>query len=194
MIERARSTSVLAIVLGGALGLIAATQTWLNVIVDDGANQALEVTGSAALPLLTPLSLAAMALGVVLSLAGRVLRYVFGVIAVIIGAALLVQTIPLLTGVPLAAVAPAITKATGISGDDAVSALVGSVSLTAWPIVALVAWILLVVAGAFVLVTASRWRTGSSRYRTGGAQPHGDGPLDAVDSWDELSRGDDPTS
>ncbi|MCD2497412.1 Trp biosynthesis-associated membrane protein [Microbacterium nymphoidis] len=194
MIERARSLSVLAIVLGGGLGLIAATQTWLNVVVDDGANQALEVTGSAALPLLTPLSLAAMALGVVLSLAGRILRYVFGVIAVIIGAALLVQTIPLLTGVPLAAVAPAITAATGISGDDAVSALVGSVTLTAWPIVALVAWVLLVVSGVFVLLTGSRWRTGSSRYRSGAPQHHAEGPLDAVDSWDELSRGDDPTS
>jgi hypothetical protein len=194
VIERARSLSVLAIVLGGALGLIAATQTWLHVIVDDGANQALEVTGSAALPLLTPLSLAAMALGVVLSLAGRILRYVFGVIAVIIGVALVVQTVPVLTGVPLSAVAPAITAATGISGDDAVSALVGSVTLTAWPIVALVAWVLLILAGGFVIVTASRWRTGSSRYRSGAPQHHAEGPLDAVDSWDELSRGDDPTS
>jgi len=45
-----------------------------------------------------------------------------------------------------------------------------------------------------VLTTWRRWKVGGRRYRTDAPTdaPH-DGPVDAVDSWDELSRGSDPT-
>ena len=67
----------------------------------------------------------------------------------------------------------------------------------------LVGWVVLLAAGAFVLATARTWKGAGRRYRTdaaprsGGAlgdrHPTASAPLDAIDSWDGLSRGEDPT-
>ena len=191
---RSRSLSVFGIFLAGAVGLIAATQTWITVVVADGSAEPLEVAGASAVAVLAPLSLAAMALGIALSIVGRVLRWVFAVLAVIIGAALSWLTITVITGPPVSAVAGAVTEATGIAGDDSIAALIHTMTLTAWPYVALVCWILLIAAGVFALATAKDWKASGKKYRTA-TQPHAhtEGPLDAVDSWDDLSRGDDPT-
>ncbi|MFH5905902.1 hypothetical protein ACHM19_15340, partial [Clostridium perfringens] len=45
--------------LAGALGVISSTQTWIDVTLADGAQQTLAVPGADAVPVLTPLSLAA---------------------------------------------------------------------------------------------------------------------------------------
>ena len=62
MIARARMLGVLAILLGGAVGIVGSTQTWLEVTLRSGATEALSVPGASALPLLAPLSLAALAI------------------------------------------------------------------------------------------------------------------------------------
>ena len=51
----------------------------------------------------------------------------------------------------------------------------------------------LFLAAVMVLLTGRRWKTGGRRYRTGAATAPADGPIDPIDSWDELSRGTDPT-
>ncbi|WP_295791168.1 Trp biosynthesis-associated membrane protein [uncultured Microbacterium sp.] len=194
--RRARSTAVLAMLAAGAIGVIASTQTWIDVTLDDGAQQTLAVPGAEALPVLTPLSLAALALGAALSIVGPVLRYVFGALGVLIAAMVGVGTTQLLVSPPVSATAATVTDATGISGTDAVASLVTDLSLTPWPAVTLLAQLVLAAASVFTLVTARRWASGASRkYRTAteaGAdtvRPH-----DAIDSWDDLSRGDDPTA
>ena len=58
----------------------------IDVTLNDGAQQTLAVPGSDALPVLTPLSLAALALGAALSIAGPVVRYVFGALGLAIAA------------------------------------------------------------------------------------------------------------
>lgn len=195
MIRRARLASVLATLLAGAIGILSSTQTWLDVTVSGGVSDSLAVSGAAAVPVLAPLSLAALALGAALSIVGRVLRYVFGALMLAIGAVLAILTGMVVFTHPVAAVAASVTTATGISG-DAVAGLVGTITPTPWPVVALVAWVLLLASGAFTLATAHRWRSTGRRYRTGGAHRAAaeDQPLDAVDSWDDLTRGDDPTA
>jgi hypothetical protein len=95
---------------------------------------------------------------------------------------------------PLAAVAPTVTEATGLAGASAVSDVVASVTPTFWPILALVGWVLLLASAVFALLTWRRWKAGGRRYRTGADAPaHVEGPVDAIDSWDDLSRGTDPT-
>ncbi|MFZ8757326.1 Trp biosynthesis-associated membrane protein [Microbacterium sp. HMH0099] len=195
--RRGRSVAVLAMLLAGALGVISSTQTWMDVVLADGAQQSLSVPGSDALPVLTPLSLAALALGAALSIVGPVLRYVFGVLGLAIAAIVGVSTAQILFTAPVSATAATVTEATGISGLDAVADLVADISLTPWPALTLVVQVLLAVAAVFTLVTARRWRSGAGRkYRTetataadGTSRPH-----DAIDSWDDLSRGDDPTA
>lgn len=188
--RRAKSTSLLLILIAGAIGVLSSTQTWLTVTRADGG-EALDVAGNAALPVLAPLSLTALALCAAIALVGPVMRRVFAAIAVVVGALMLVMTARILFQHPLDAVGPALTKATGLAGDTALSALVDGITVTAWPWVALAGWILLLGGGGLALATAGRWRSGGRRYATTPA-PH-EGPVDAVESWDELSRGTDPT-
>jgi len=193
MIRRARLLSVVATLLAGAIGIISSTQTWLMVALKAGGDP-LPVPGASAIPVLAPLSLAVLALGGALSIVGPVLRYVFGALSVLASASLLWLTVPVVFAPPTSAVASTVTTATGITGRDAVAGLVGSLTATAWPAVALAGWILLAATGVFTLVTAHAWRRVGRRYEAE-QTPHApaEGPLDAVDSWDELSRGEDPT-
>ncbi|KRB37881.1 Trp biosynthesis-associated membrane protein [Microbacterium sp. Root180] len=198
MTGRARLIAVVALVACGAVIVISATQTWLAVVLDDGAGHTLEVPGAAAIPVLAPLGLAVLALGGALSIAGLVLRYVFGALTVLIAATLAWLTAAIVFAQPVAAVASTVTEATGITGEAAVAELVAAITATAWPAVTLVATIVLLAAGVFTLVTARRWKGSGRRYRTedgptttaaSGSRPH-----DAIDSWDDLSRGEDPTT
>lgn len=191
MIRRARLLAVLSVLVGGAIGVIASTQTWIVVTLHDGA--VLEVAGSSALPVLTPLSLAALALGGAVAIAGRVLRWVLGALALLIAVVLIWQTVPIVTASPVAAVAGTVTEATGISGVEAVAELVAVAVATAWPYVAIVGAALAAFGGVIVLATGHGWRRAGRRYDATAAQASTHGPLDAVDSWDDLSRGDDPT-
>ena len=203
MTRRARLLAVVAIVLCGALGVISSTQTWLTVALEDGAGHVLEVPGASAVPVLAPLSLAVLALGAALSIAGLVLRYAFGALGLLIGGVL-----AWLTGVvafqhPVSAVTSAVTESTGVAGESSVAKLVASIAATAWPAVTLAVWGVLLIAGGFVLATAHAWSRSGRRYRTDDAArrpaPAGPRPRDAagsraIDDWDDLSRGEDPTA
>jgi len=195
--RRARLLSVLAVIVGGALALISSTQTWLEVTLREGAHPVLSVAGADASALLAPLSLAALALGLALSIVGRILRYALGLLAVAIGGLLAVGALRIAVEHPADAFAAAVTEATGLTGIEAVSALVDAVESTPWPHAALAGAVLVAAGGACTLATAHRWSGSDRRYRqepSTSAGPTGSRPHDAIDSWDELSRGDDPTA
>jgi uncharacterized membrane protein (TIGR02234 family) len=200
MTTRARLIAVAATVLAGALGIISSTQTWLTVVLVDGAQNALDVPGAAAIPVLAPLSLAVLALGGALSIVGLVLRYIFAALTVVIAIVLGALTVQIVVAPPVAAVAATVTTATGLTGTDAVSEVVAAVGQTPWPAVTLLAWTVLLAAGLFTLVTGRRWRGSGRKYATDAApraaaktEAAASRPHDAIDSWDDLSRGDDPT-
>jgi hypothetical protein len=193
MLRRARLLAVLGFLIAGGIGIISSTQTWITVHRAD-TEQPLPVAGADALALLAPLSLAVLALGAAMSIAGRVLRYAFGILGGAGALVLLVGTLPILFDTPLAAVAPALTEATGLSGDKALTSIVTTLEPSAWVTAALVAWVVLLLASVFVLGTAHRWKAGGRRYEQPAAAHHEHtGPLDPIDSWDELSHGTDPT-
>ena len=77
--NRARMYAVLGFLLAGGVGIISSTQTWITLHRSDAAAPLL-VSGAEVMPLLAPLSLAVLALGGALSIAGRALLYVFAVI------------------------------------------------------------------------------------------------------------------
>jgi uncharacterized membrane protein (TIGR02234 family) len=203
-------TTVLLLLAAGALLLIAATQTWFVVVLRESPDTPLDVSGSAAMPVLAPLALAALALAAATSIAGRFLSYAAAVLAVLLGVALTMLLWAPAIGDTAAAIAPTVTGATGIAGAEPVAALVRRVDTTAWPIIALVLSVLVVLVGVFASLTAHTWRRTGRRYRTdsagarlgAGARADGAGasdagtpaaPLDAIDSWDDLSHGSDPT-
>lgn len=199
MIRRARLLAVVATLAAGALGVISSTQTWLTVVLGDGAEHALLVPGAAAIPVLAPLSLAVLALGAALSIVGRVLRYAFGVLTVAIAAILGLLTWQVVSAPGVRHVAAIVTESTGITGDAAVSELIASITPSAWPAVTLVGWVVLLASGALTLATAHRWQGSGRRYRTeasptAAAPASASRPHDAIDDWDDLSRGEDPTA
>ncbi|SJN22525.1 Tryptophan-associated membrane protein [Microbacterium esteraromaticum] len=193
MLRRARSLAVLCFLLAGGIGIISSTQTWVEVTRADAGEQLL-VAGADAVALLAPLSLAVLALGAALSIAGLVLRYLFALLGAGGALVLITSTLPVVFDPPVEVVAASVAEATGLSGTSALHEIVASLTPTAWPAVALCAWVVLLAASVFVVATAHSWAAGGKRYRsTAEAHHQSTGPLDAVDSWDELSHGTDPT-
>ncbi|MGW9156082.1 Trp biosynthesis-associated membrane protein [Microbacterium sp. NPDC055665] len=190
--QRGRSLSVSGFLLAGAIGIISSTQTWLTVERAD-AGEAILVPGASALVLLAPLSLAVLALGAALAISGKVVRLIFGVLAAATALFLGWSTVQLLLTEPFDAVAATVTEVTGLAGGGAVHEVVTSIVPSAWPYIALVGWVILLAASVVVLTTWRGWKAGGRRYRTDHVEAAHDGPVDAVDSWDELSRGTDPT-
>nr|WP_205827482.1 Trp biosynthesis-associated membrane protein [Microbacterium excoecariae] len=188
--RRGRSTSVLAILAGGAGSLIGSTQVWATASLADADVTA---TGADGIALLQPLSLAALALSLALALSGPALRYVLAALGVVIGAALVAVTAPVAWSAPTSVVQTAVTDHTGISGEAAVAGLVSGIAVTPWAWLGAVFGALVALGGLLALVTARSWRRGGRRFDTGAGARPATGPLDAVDTWDDLSRGDDPT-
>lgn len=203
--------AIVVTILGTGLGLLAWSQTWFDLVLASGAGahvtaEVIAVPGSVASPAIAALSLAGLALAAALSLAGPGIRVVLGVLEVLLGGCLVLAA-ALSLGDPVGSVSPAVTEATGVAGDAPTAELVGTAVATIWPIVAIVGGVLVVVAGVLVLVTGTRWPASTRRYRsglepvdgdgvsTGGASPASERAASdrAIDDWDELSRGDDPT-
>lgn len=193
-----KSTVVLTIVVLALAVFGTTTQTWLAVNLDasqlgqtGSPVESLSVQGSKAATTVTALALVALAGGLAAAIAGAIARWIITVIVVLASAGIIAAASTVLAN-PLAAAQGSIAAATGVSGGQA------DVELTAFPIIAVVAGCLLALAG-LVIVPASRfWKT-RTKYdspaglgaKQGSATPAG--PVDEIDSWDRLSRGDDPT-
>jgi uncharacterized membrane protein (TIGR02234 family) len=240
--------TLLLVVIGSGLTLLASTQTWFSVqlVSGSGHSGAITVQGSAAAPALTALALAGLALAAALAIAGPVFRIVLSLLGVLLGVSVLISATSAL-GDAIQAASAAITSATGVAGEASITKLVARVDTQLWPAVAIAGGAVLILASAAALVTFRLWPGPSKRYQTrfvdesgvsaeelfdadaqdasdvGGDAPRntsavasddaearalaeaaaqGDtdapstSPIErdrAIDSWDELSRGDDPT-
>lgn len=194
LLARGRLVSVLGVVVMGAIALIASTQTWYFVDLHEVTEHPLEVAGTAALPVLAPLGLAAMAMAAALGIVGRALRLAFGLLTLAIGGVLAAMAAPLTFAAPITAVASTVTEATFISGDDSIAGLVATITPTAWPGITLVVGVLIAVLGVFIIVSSRRWQGAGRRFAgSAAARAKSAGPVDAIDGWDGLSRGIDPT-
>ena len=203
--RRLKYSAILGIVLLAALELTASTQPWATLVLTPGVGdgRALSVVGTVAAPALSALALAGLALAAALAIAGPAFRIVLGLLQIVLGGSVVLAASTALAD-PVRAGSSLVTDATAIAGRESVAALVAS-SVTAWPVVALVAGVLTAVIGVLVLVTVRRWpgakKKRVSRFEPADGYGHGattvrtdDGDIDPVVSWDELSRGDDPTS
>lgn len=199
-------STILAVLVGAVLGLAGATQTWYTITLTARAGHfaPVVVTGSTAAPALTALSLAGLALALALAIGGRLARVIIGVVGVLLGVCLVLASV----GDPrhTAAVRDAISKATGIAGTASVNALIGHVSATVWPAAAIAGGVIIGLGSLAALLTGRLWPGGSRRYdavrfeetddqasarpRRAPAPRPGDS---AVDDWDELTRGEDPS-
>jgi hypothetical protein len=192
--RRLKVQILVAGILFSALTLIAWTQLWFTVSVNETTTStlAIAVTGDLAAPALSAFSLAGLALVAALTISGTVLRIVLGVLQFAIGAGVVASTAAALAN-PVAASASAVTKVTGVSGSHSVAALVETSSQTAWPWLALVFGALTAAVGVVVAITGLRWPGSSRRYQAI-ADTDQEDSSNPVSDWDRLSGGSDPTS
>lgn len=177
-----RVVAVLGLLLSGALGLLSATQPWGSATLLDGRE--LAVAGQDVAGALTTLSLASVALALVLPLAGRVWRLVLGALALLLGGLLAAHAAASRDGVGTALEA-LVADATGLAGTAQQAELAAS-STTAWPVLGAVVGALGAAVGVWVLVTARRWperAARAARYERSGSGL----------AWDVMDDGDDPT-
>ena len=97
-------------------------------------------------------------------------------------------------GDPIAASAPVVTDATGISGAESVAELVASIEGTVWPWLAVVFGALVIVWGVAIALTAGRWPVSGRKYTRTRTVDATEAMTDPVSEWDALSEGDDPTA
>lgn len=184
-----KPTAILAGLVISGLELIAATQTWAQLQLTSGLT--LPASGETAAPALAAIALAGLALAAALSLAGPVFRVILGILQILVSATVLLMT-GLAIADPLLASASVVTDATGVSGADSVTALVATVQLTAWPWIVLVLGALGVLLGVGILITNRQWPKSGRKYQA--VRFEQSTRESAVDDWDALSDGQDPTA
>jgi uncharacterized membrane protein (TIGR02234 family) len=177
------ATTILALAVFGAT-----TQTWIEVRLDPAgaSNSDLHVQGSKAATAVTALAVVALAGGLAASIAGKIARWIIAVLITLSAAGIILAAVTVILD-PLGAAQGSIAAATGVSGGQADAAV------TAFPVVAIVAGCLLAVC-AIVLPLAGRHWTSRTKYDAAArVKKSGSEPVDEIDSWDSLSRGEDPT-
>ena len=194
--RRAKLLLILAGIVAAAVVLGAWTQDWFSITIDTG--QVLPVPGSVAAPALTALALSELVLLGAIAIAGPFFRIVLGVIEALVGFAIGFEALLSILD-PVSASAETISTATGVAGDESIAELVTAQSVAAWPWVALVGGALIILLAIGTVLTARTWPGSSSRkYQAARMEPV-DTPKaprerTAVDDWDALSGGDDPTT
>lgn len=187
-----RSTLVLLIAVLALAVFGTTTQTWISVTLDPsqlgqgGAQEPLQVQGSKAATAVTALALVALAGGLAAAIAGRIARWIITAIVVLAAAGIVAAAATVLAN-PLAAAQGSIAEATGITGSQA------QVAVTAFPVLAVVAGCLLALAALVIIPAGRHWKTRTKYDAPAAGSPAAAGPVDEIDSWDRLSRGDDPT-
>ncbi len=198
--RRVKLVAILGILVGSGLALLSWSQVWYTATLVDGATagsaSTLDVGGRTASPALSALALAGLALAGALTIAGPLIRIVLGLLAALLGGSVVLAA-SLAIADPVAAVSSAVADATGVAGAEPTAELVADVVSSPWPAVAVAGGVVVLLAGLAVVVTGRAWPT--SRRYGGGVRMAADGSTPgpasdrAVDAWDDLSRGDDPT-
>lgn len=188
-----KSTLVLLIAVLALAVFGTTTQTWMTLTLDPNqvgqagaAQDALEVQGSKAATTVTALALVALAGGLAAAIAGRIARWIITAIIVLASAGIVAAAATVLAN-PLAAAQGSIAEATGITGSQAL------VAVTAFPVLAVVAGCLLALAALVIPFAARHWKARTKYDVPATGSVAASGPVDEIDSWDRLSRGDDPT-
>ncbi|PYI67629.1 hypothetical protein CVV68_09310 [Arthrobacter livingstonensis] len=186
-----KSTLILVAVLAALAVFGTTTQTWIHVSFAQGQVQQanLNIPGSKAAIAVSALALVALAGALATSIAGRVSRIITSAI-VLLGAVGIIAVVLGLLADPSAAAMAEVGKATGVVG-------VASNATTTWfPVAAVAASAVLAAAAALILWAGRGWnvRTKYDAAPSSASQAAASGPIDEIDSWDQLSRGDDPTA
>ena len=175
--------AVLSSAVAGGVLLVAAGRTWgaATVQANGAARQHVSVTGHALAASLPALGIALLALAVAMLAATGIMRRIAGLLVVLMG------------GSAIAAALRAHSDVGSALAARVFAAHVASVggSRSVWWLVAAVAGAVAVSAGALVVVTGGRSAGLDARYDA--PTPASESAAPAVDDWDAIEHGQDPT-
>ncbi|GAB3047321.1 Trp biosynthesis-associated membrane protein [Sediminivirga luteola] len=190
-----KGLTVTALLLIAAALYLAASQTWVHAQL---AGEGAAISGADAQPVLTAMAATAGAAALFLSLAGRIGRWAASIVLVLAGIGYIASALQVIRE-PRAVGGSALSEATGLIRTAE------SAQLTAWPWLGMAAAALLIVFAVLAAVGGRAWSSAGRRFErqksrgkdgdsgVGGGGTDRTGADDAVDSWDALSRGEDPT-
>lgn len=184
-----KATLVLLTLLAALAVFGTTTQTWIHVDLTAGevAQTDLDIPGSKAAVAVSALALVAAAGALATTIAGKFARVLTAVIVFLSALGIIAVVVGILAD-PAAAAMAEVGAATGIEGQPQ------NVTVTAFPVLAVAAAAVMAV-GALILLWAGRGWSVRTKYdaRTQIPASGQDEPMDRIDSWDSLSRGEDPT-
>ena len=191
-----KSSVVFGTVLLAAAAFGTTTRTWLDVVLPQAAVNTpdVAVAGSDAATAVTAFAVVALAAALAASIAGKVARWVIAGVLLIAGIGVTYASWAIIED-PVQGASGAVGKAIGVSG----SASGVEVSLTAMPYLAAACGVLIVLASLWLVLASRTWPV-SRRYApqpaTGAAAKSESTkpPIDEIDSWDRLTKGEDPTN
>ncbi len=184
-----KSTLILLAVLAALAVFGTTTQTWIHVALGQGevAQTDLDIPGSKAAVAVSALALVALAGSLATSIAGKIARYITTAIMALSAVGIAAVVLGVLTN-PVAAAMAEVGAATGIEGQDA------NATTTIFPVLAMVAAVILGIAALLVLWYGRSWSVRTKYDAAKETQANTDDePIDEIDRWDQLSRGEDPT-
>jgi uncharacterized membrane protein (TIGR02234 family) len=182
--DRSYGPTVLVGLAGAGLAAVAGARTWATSTADAaGIKVDASVTGAESQPLVSALTLVALAAwGVVLVMRGR-MRRVVAAVGLLASAGALLNVVLASSAVQDDAVEAAFAQ--GATGDTAAA------SLTAWYFLTAVGALLTAAAFAVAVARAPRWPAMGAKYD---APAGGSAPAADEDMWRALDEGRDPTS
>ncbi|WP_269936738.1 Trp biosynthesis-associated membrane protein [Arthrobacter sp. HY1533] len=184
-----KSTLILLAVVAALAVFGTTTQTWIHVAISPGevATTDLDIPGSKAAVAVSALALVALAGSLATTIAGKVARNVTAAIVFLSAVGIIAVVLGILAD-PATAAMTEVGAATGIEGQPS------NATTTLFPVLAAVAAAVLALAALLVLFLGRGWNV-RSKYDAAKAAPVGgkDQPMDEIDRWDSLSRGEDPT-
>ncbi|KAB1644090.1 Trp biosynthesis-associated membrane protein [Gulosibacter chungangensis] len=197
--KRLKQLAILAILLAAGLAMLTLTQPWaaLGLHTQEFERDFTHSGGDAGTAIMG-FGIAALAAAGALAIAGRFFRYVIGTLTFVLGVGITVAA-SIGIGDPAAGFGAEVRQFSGITDDAGVREIIaqGAISTSAWPLVALIAGILLSLAAVWTIITAHRWPQGSRKFNRTRFESVSEHPEieenDRISQWDALSAGDDPT-
>jgi hypothetical protein len=196
---RLKSIILVGLIVGAALILWGWGQSWFvfRVSLPSSSEDSLSVTGQQVAPALSAYGLTVLALVAALSLAQRVVRIVLFAGAILIGSAALIATFSVISS-RVSSSLQVFIKLTGNASLDATTTLIASSTVSVFPFVAVVGSVVVIAASLLGIFRGKAWPRSRSRKFDATTTPIESSSTDPsayrnVDSWDQLSRGTDPT-
>ena len=186
-----RKSALIMLAVLAALAIFGTTtQTWIHVFIAPGETTQSEINipGSKAAVAVSALALVALAGALATSIAGKIARIITALIMFLSAAGITAVVLGVLAD-PVTAAMTEVGAATGIEGQGS------DATTTVFPVLAIVAALVLALVSLLVLFVGRRWNVRSKYDVVQPSQAGGTGePVDGIDSWDQLSRGEDPTA